>query len=867
MPAPTVVSRPMGPLNHGLKPSDCDWRAVKALKDLAGFIFVCSDSNAPDHGISDIDLSRYFENSVGIPSIRKGMPLFLFDNLNHHLYGVFEAASSCGDNLDPRAQEGNDQWRSTSSMNLKYPTRVKFQIRAKRPALKEESFLHILDHVEVQHLRLYGLQLTPLKVQKLLVLFDAAEAAKTKCKAERKRGKQKFQSIKDQGAIPLCRTSKSKSDSYHDCSSISLNSYKDEWTDDGPSENIYHENCGGICARRSQINLGIFQPNQKYNSGMYAATYYSEKMMHLRLKETDPAVSSSSFLCEQTGIDQSDPLLSQNNALTMSLMSLSQMQLPFTCSDKLALPSMPPKQNTAYLSQSKRWKWSEQKKNKKRSSNSKKQGIHQEGQQNTKDVWHQVQHSESVDNAAICCQMQMIQLSQMFGKIQQDSTKCAHLPSIVADQNPEVLTFPQVHTGVAVEQNGGGFDFFESLHLEILQFVRWTRPSSKMQLHVETAIECVRKGVKSVWSEADVEVYGSFATGLCLQHSDVDLAVMDAPCLPSMQDMSIAQASACLIRELSEALRNCDWCESINSLDTASMPVLKCFWQPFGSSVSSSSMAPTIAVDITIGSICNSYLNENSTAQVFDPAECRAVPGKPRTRHTGGAAREYVLHKLQELPALSPLVLLLKSFLHHMNLNNVYSGGLGSFALTLLVAFYLEQVTSFPAYSFMDLSKEFYGPSPIMGMVDRKAGIDSSSCSSSELYVKQAADIIQSVLSFWDKERSCILGVLLLDFLQMFGFERDLSCEKLVLKGMDGSPGGIFKREDRHVALWIDDPLRRGVNIGGGSFGMVHVQAAFRELFQCLTGCHGFISSLQCDEKDCRDLAALRQLSNVSNLT
>lgn len=47
------------------------------------------------------------------------------------------------------------------------------------------------------------------------------------------------------------------------------------------------------------------------------------------------------------------------------------------------------------------------------------------------------------------------------------------------------------------------------------------------------------------------------------------------------------------------------------------------------------------------------------------------------------------------------------------------------------------------------------------------------------------------------------------------------------LKGIDGSPGGFLKRDDRHVALWIDDPLRPGVNIGAGSFGMVHVQVYF----------------------------------------
>ena len=43
-------------------------------------------------------------------------------------------------------------------------------------------------------------------------------------------------------------------------------------------------------------------------------------------------------------------------------------------------------------------------------------------------------------------------------------------------------------------------------------------------------------------------------------------------------------------------------------------------------------------------------------------------------------------------------VLLLKSFLHHKGLSNVYSGGLGSFSLTLLVAFYLEVILRVVSY-------------------------------------------------------------------------------------------------------------------------------------------------------------------------
>jgi DNA polymerase sigma len=130
-------------------------------------------------------------------------------------------------------------------------------------------------------------------------------------------------------------------------------------------------------------------------------------------------------------------------------------------------------------------------------------------------------------------------------------------------------------------------------------------------------------------------VFGSFSTGLCLQHSDVDLAVIDAP---PLENLPITQASSILVRKLAAALSAYEWCESINPLDTASMPVLKCLCRPFATA-----NAPSIAVDITIGSINR-----------VPPAV--QEPRKFSSRHTGGAARDYVLQKIREFPALAPLV-------------------------------------------------------------------------------------------------------------------------------------------------------------------------------------------------------------------
>ena len=53
----------------------------------------------------------------------------------------------------------------------------------------------------------------------------------------------------------------------------------------------------------------------------------------------------------------------------------------------------------------------------------------------------------------------------------------------------------------------------------------------------------------------------------------------------------------------------------------------------------------------------------------------------------------------------------------------------------------------------------------------------------------------------------------------------DVSSNNLFyLKGLDGHPGGKCRRRNRHIPMWIDDPLRPGVNVGAGSFGVCHVQ-------------------------------------------
>jgi hypothetical protein len=103
--------------------------------------------------------------------------------------------------------------------------------------------------------------------------------------------------------------------------------------------------------------------------------------------------------------------------------------------------------------------------------------------------------------------------------------------------NGEALTFKQLHTTVNADSDSQGLEvaneiqigfqqllqngfvfmpspmqayppplLVNSLHSEILKFAKWTRPSAEIQTSVESAIDCVRKGVKTIWPDADIEV-------------------------------------------------------------------------------------------------------------------------------------------------------------------------------------------------------------------------------------------------------------------------------------------------------------------------------------------------------------------------
>ena len=146
---------------------------------------------------------------------------------------------------------------------------------------------------------------------------------------------------------------------------------------------------------------------------------------------------------------------------------------------------------------------------------------------------------------------------------------------------------------------------------------------------------------------ARVAAYGSYATGLCIPASDLDVVC-------GLRDAGLALRPA--FRLLAHELRREPWLDMIKPIETATVPVIKL--------VSRDEELPT---DIS-----------------FDAAETGVPP------HRGVSSVEMARRCLAETPKLRPLVLVVKEFLSEKGLNNTYTGGLGSYCLIIMARTYLH---------------------------------------------------------------------------------------------------------------------------------------------------------------------------------
>ncbi|KAL6766406.1 TRF4 [Auxenochlorella protothecoides x Auxenochlorella symbiontica] len=181
--------------------------------------------------------------------------------------------------------------------------------------------------------------------------------------------------------------------------------------------------------------------------------------------------------------------------------------------------------------------------------------------------------------------------------------------------------------------------FFLTPPPEIVELARYLTPLPEEAMQRNAAIQRVRDVVACIWPEAQVKVFGSFATGLYLPTSDIDAVVLGSGCEDVPQGL----------KALASALHRKHLAKDIQVITKAKVPIIK--------------------------------FEETESCYKFDISFDVA---------NGPEAAESVRALMDVLPPMRHLVMVLKVFLHQRDLNEVYAGGLGSYALLVLVAAFLQ---------------------------------------------------------------------------------------------------------------------------------------------------------------------------------
>ncbi|KER25682.1 hypothetical protein T265_14168, partial [Opisthorchis viverrini] len=178
------------------------------------------------------------------------------------------------------------------------------------------------------------------------------------------------------------------------------------------------------------------------------------------------------------------------------------------------------------------------------------------------------------------------------------------------------------------------------LHNEIKDFYNYIKPTDEEQYARDVVVSKIKDVVHSMWPDCEVDVFGSFKTGLYLPTSDIDMVIF-------------GKWEALPLHTLKHALSSSGISSEITVLDKATVPIVKMTDKETG-----------LKVDISFNMI-------NSVR-----------------------AAVLIQDYMRTFPCMPYLVFVLKQFLLQRNLNEVWTGGLSSYALILMVVRFLQDTIS-----------------------------------------------------------------------------------------------------------------------------------------------------------------------------
>jgi non-canonical poly(A) RNA polymerase PAPD5/7 len=176
------------------------------------------------------------------------------------------------------------------------------------------------------------------------------------------------------------------------------------------------------------------------------------------------------------------------------------------------------------------------------------------------------------------------------------------------------------------------------LHNEVLDFVAFIKPTKSEIKRRETLVDLCRAIVNELWPDATLEVYGSYGSGMFLPSSDIDMVVMGCP-----------EENPFCLRKLAAVIKADENFDKIQVIEKARVPIIK--WEDVPSG---------IPLNVCFG------------------------------QEDGLINTAWIKEQMLKLEPLQPLLLVLKQFLYNRDLNETYTGGVGSYLLTMTIISFLQ---------------------------------------------------------------------------------------------------------------------------------------------------------------------------------
>lgn len=181
----------------------------------------------------------------------------------------------------------------------------------------------------------------------------------------------------------------------------------------------------------------------------------------------------------------------------------------------------------------------------------------------------------------------------------------------------------------------------QQLNRELIAFESWLSPTRREHECRQMVIDLIRQAITAQWRDAKVYSFGSQDTELYLPQGDIDLVVVS--------NYMELQRREGVLRSMAACLRRNNLATDVQVIAKAKVPIIK-FVCTYGK------YRCDISVNQTNGLLAADYVNDMQS----------------------------------QMPAIRPLILITKHLLQQRGMSEVYTGGLGSFSVILLIINFMQ---------------------------------------------------------------------------------------------------------------------------------------------------------------------------------